>query len=334
MTLLRNRCHLDNAVGWLEANGVPTETMLRDSGLTGPDSRGYIPLVPMLDFFERVAAELQDPTFGLKLGLQTDPYKAGLLGYLAATSPSLRAALENLAEFFPLHQSCSGVTLIDEGGTTRIVYETREPEIEAYQQDIDFALGFGANMIRFLTGKSNHSEIALTCEKFSHRNSYEDRCGSPVSFRKSEASIIVPTSVMDAPLRQHDPGLFKTLMDFARVRIARSEPDDFIASIRNQVIKSLQADGMVPSIKQVAQNLHMATRSLQRKIRQRGTNFRNLVDETRHQLAIEYLRSRDANLSQVAIALGFSELSAFDRAFSRWTGSNPRTFRRKNFGID
>ncbi len=291
-------------------------------------------MLPMLDFFERVSAELQDPTFGLNLGLNTDPHKAGLFGYLAATSPSLRAALETLAEFFPLHQSCSAISLVEEGDTTRIVYELGEPQIEAYQQDIDFALGFGANMIRFLTGEPNHCEIALKCEQFSHRSRYEDQCGSPVSFRGSEASIIVPTSVMDAPLPQHDPGLFKTLMDFARVRVARSEPDDFISSVRHQVVKELQEDGVTPSIKQVARNLHMATRSLQRKLRQRGTSFRSLVDDTRYQLAIEYLRSRDANLSQVAIALGFSELSAFDRAFSRWTGSTPRSFRRKNFGIE
>lgn len=337
MTLLRHRCHLDNAVAKVRALGMPPGELLTRSGLVDEvlvGARGYLPLLPVLEFEERCAAALEEPTFGLRLGLGTDPQEVGLLGYLASCSATPREALESLARFFPLHQNCSGIRISEEGDTTRLIYELETPCLHDYPQDIDFAMGFGASMLRFLVDDSVTFEIALPYQRLPHHAAYEALCGSPLRFDPRDPALVVPTPVLDAPSRRPDTPLFHILTDFARLKVARAEPDELIARIRSSIGKSLQRDNVLPTLDQVSRRLCLGSRTLQRQLKLRGTTFRRLVDSTRHRLAIEYLRSREASLSQVATALAFSELSAFDRAFRRWTGRSPGDFRRHSFGVD
>jgi AraC-like DNA-binding protein len=80
---------------------------------------------------------------------------------------------------------------------------------------------------------------------------------------------------------------------------------------------------------QVAPSLNMSARSLQRRLKSLGTTFRRLLDETRRELAESYIDDVETDLTEIAFLLGFSEHSAFSRAFKRWTGSAPSELRRK-----
>jgi AraC-like DNA-binding protein len=72
----------------------------------------------------------------------------------------------------------------------------------------------------------------------------------------------------------------------------------------------------------------MSARTLQRQLKERGVDFKQLTDETRRRFAINYLKERKHTLTEVAFLLGYSEVSAFNRAFKRWTGSTPLEYRR------
>jgi AraC-like DNA-binding protein len=72
----------------------------------------------------------------------------------------------------------------------------------------------------------------------------------------------------------------------------------------------------------------MSTRTLQRQLKERGVDFKQLTEETRRRFAVNYLKERKNTLTEVAFLLGYSELSAFNRAFKRWTGSTPLEYRR------
>ena len=83
----------------------------------------------------------------------------------------------------------------------------------------------------------------------------------------------------------------------------------------------------IPALSDIARELGMSGRTLQRRLRERGLSYQTLVDESRRQLAMRLLRQTDFALIEVAFMTGFSGQSAFTRAFKRWAGQTPRSFR-------
>ena len=102
--------------------------------------------------------------------------------------------------------------------------------------------------------------------------------------------------------------------------------DVLLASVR-RVVGELMRDGD-PTLTQVARKLAMGSRTLQRRLKEDGVDFKMLVDDTRRRFALSYLRDRKHTLTDIAYLLGYSEVSAFNRAFRRWTGSTPSDHRR------
>ena len=84
-----------------------------------------------------------------------------------------------------------------------------------------------------------------------------------------------------------------------------------------------------PKLAQVAQKIAMSSRTLERRLEEHGVAFNKLVDDTRRRFALNYLRDRKNTLTEIAFLLGYSEVSAFNRAFKRWTGSTPLDYRHK-----
>jgi AraC-like DNA-binding protein len=84
-----------------------------------------------------------------------------------------------------------------------------------------------------------------------------------------------------------------------------------------------------PGQQEVCARLGLSPRSVQRRLAQEHTTFRDVLNATRHQLALTHLKSGQHSVSEVAFLLGFAEVSAFTRAFKRWTGASPRAWRQQ-----
>jgi AraC-like DNA-binding protein len=125
-----------------------------------------------------------------------------------------------------------------------------------------------------------------------------------------------------------DPRLYRILKQYLQ-RILDEMPreDELFGSVR-RAIGELLRDGD-PKIARVAKKIAMSPRTLERRLKERGVVFKKLMDDTRRRFALSYLRDRKNSLTDVAFLLGYSELSAFNRAFKRWTGTTPLDFRAK-----
>lgn len=104
--------------------------------------------------------------------------------------------------------------------------------------------------------------------------------------------------------------------------------DHLLSSVR-RVIAEVMRDGDL-AIGPVASKLAMSPRTLQRRLEEHGTDFRRVAEDTRRRFAINYLRDPKHTLTEIAYLLGYSEVSAFNRAFKRWTASTPSDYRRKS----
>ena len=157
---------------------------------------------------------------------------------------------------------------------------------------------------------------------------YQSVFGAPVIFGCTRNALVIEREFLKSTVPAADPRLYGILsryLDDVLDRMPRQ--DGFVASIRKAIAESLK-DG-TPKLAGVAKSIATSPRTLQRRLEKHGIDFKKLVHDTRRQFAREYLRDPDTSLTQIAFLLGYSEVSAFNRAFKRWTGSTPLDYRRK-----
>ncbi|MEJ2177032.1 MAG: helix-turn-helix transcriptional regulator, partial [Gammaproteobacteria bacterium] len=108
--------------------------------------------------------------------------------------------------------------------------------------------------------------------------------------------------------------------------LAKLNADDIIQRTKAEIIKHLPDGRASDNI--IADSLHMSSRTLQRKLNENGTTFKKLLTDVRKELAMKYIQNRQITLTELSLQLGFSEVSAFSRAFKQWTGNAPRYYRQ------
>jgi len=157
----------------------------------------------------------------------------------------------------------------------------------------------------------------------SHRRSYEHRACRQAA---PESALIFTFDANQVPLPTSDPALLEILKRHADHLLAKLPPsDDFIARVRQLIAQELT--GGDPSADHLATRLGMSSRTLRRRLEERGTGHKALLDEIRRELAMRHLGEERLEIGEVAFLLGYSEASAFHRAFKRWTGSTPVDYR-------
>ena len=151
--------------------------------------------------------------------------------------------------------------------------------------------------------------------------------GAPVSFGCAANAFVVEREFLDRQVPPADERLYPVLKQYLDGVLAEMPREDrLLASIRRAVGEALH-DGN-PSLERVAKKSALSQRTLQRRLAQHGVDFKWLVEDTRHRFALSYLREPNHTLTEIACLLGYSEVSAFNRAFRRWTGATPSNFRR------
>ncbi|MDA0748427.1 MAG: helix-turn-helix domain-containing protein [bacterium] len=173
---------------------------------------------------------------------------------------------------------------------------------------------------RMLTSVSTHEVETTDNGAFMHLH----RC--PVYFESDRDALLVSTETLHTPNQLGDASISKFFDTHLEAELSKIEDDASLDQrVRIQISQAL-SEG-VPAISDVASHLSMSGRTLQRRLADRGYSYQTLVDESRRQLAKRLLQQTDYSLVEVAFMTGFSEQSAFTRAFRRWEGQTPRSFR-------
>ncbi len=130
------------------------------------------------------------------------------------------------------------------------------------------------------------------------------------------------------PLAQADAGLRIRMEErAARLTAERRAPDPLVTRVHDFIARTVR--DTPPELEAVAGALELSPRALKRRLADRGTSFTQIVDDTRRELALGYIADASLTLVDVAYLCGFSEQSAFNRAFKRWTGMPPGEYRRR-----
>ena len=155
---------------------------------------------------------------------------------------------------------------------------------------------------------------------------HEDHFGCPVHFGTGIDGLLIPGETMRAPNQVGDPSIVKYFDTHLEEELSNLDDDASLERrVRTQISQSLSQG--VPKVSDIAAYFGMSGRTLQRRLSDRGYSFQVLVDESRRELAELLLKETEYPLAEVAFLTGFSEQSAFNRAFKRWAGQTPRSYR-------
>ena len=265
--------------------------------------------------------------FGLYYGRQFKPQALGLIGYIGLCSSTLEHALSHVVNAFPCHQHDTLMRLMDQGECWRLDYQVRHGAILTRRQDAELTLGMILNLIRYVLGP----RWAPREVQFEHPRpeGWHEHCkvfDAPVYFEQPFNSLLIPKQELQRTMPDSDPLLLAVMQDAIRRLNDRAPHQSIIDQARNQIHLSL-FDG-APNLECVAEHLGLSPWSLQRRLKEKGASFTHIVDAVRRELADYLLPQRHLPLSDIALQLGYSELSAFSRAFQRWYGVSPRKWRQ------
>ena len=319
----------------LERRGRPVDPILRDVGLSrveiaAPEAR--IAFAKHAALIAAAAEHLGDPCFGLHFGASLDPLDAGAIGYLAANSPTLRAAVENYLKYLATTTEGFRARVIPEGRQIRVIIEAADGDMKLSEQCYEFALASSINLCRFVVGRRI---VPLLVEmkhpRKAHFAEFRQYFGAAVVFGADDYAIALDQAILATPCRSADPRLF---------RIVKAHCDDLLGKSRTATDFREEGENLVGGLlptgtattAHVAATLGMSERTLSRRLSGEGVTFRAIVEQQRRSMAFNYLNDPAIRPTQIAYLLGYSEPSAFSHAFRRWTGQSPAEYRAKGFG--
>jgi AraC-like DNA-binding protein len=318
-------------VGFIERYRGDVDSIFGNSGLA-PEMAGATTLkLRLSDFctlFEEAAHRTRCDNFGLWFGNQFQPRDLGLWGYAAVSAPTLGAAIGNLVELFRWHQESSLMTLSRvEENLVSLRYQIEAPDIVERRQDAELSLGMFLNVIRECCGPGwSPEEVHFEHPRPAEWKEHERAFGAPVYFAQPSNALLFRADILERPMPGRDLTLM-TLMRNCLIELGRQPagPRGLADSVRGAIRNQL-AQGE-PTLDAIAAALRVPPSAIQRALSGVGLTFKELVERTRFDLALVYLRQRHLPLSEIAFLLGYSELSAFSRAVRRWTGLSPRRLR-------
>ena len=272
---------------------------------------------------------IEDPCFGLKSAVFLHPSHLGALGYAWLASTSLRTALNRLSRYVHFVADDVDVELTERDGTlTATVREQDVTERNFWASDSSLALII--TLCRMNYGASlNPVGVELQHRAPDDTGEYFALFKCPVQFGCNVDRLSLPIDAVDKKLPSANPQLAQLSDQVMIETLARLSKERIVPRVKSIIIDLLPSGNV--SDEQVAAALNMSTRGLQRKLHKKETTFKQLLTETRQELADKYIRNNQLSLTEISFLLGFSEVSSFSRAFKRWTGESPSEYRQTSF---
>ncbi len=300
--------------------GVDGDAFLAGVGVgptTPPDT--YIPTPRVDRALEEVAAERRDPTFSLTMAREALVRPLGLFSHLVWLSGTLRDALTQAARFYSLVTQRATLTL-EEGPEIATFTQRMKPGVTRGNILTEFA--FASFFLRARAATSGR--FWANEMRFSHRaaeaSAYEAFFEAPVTFGAPVDELVFDAPLLELPLCTADPFTAAAIERQATQIRTHAEPDPLVERLRTAVQAELPSSR--PSLTTVARRLGVGARSLRRQLEEQKLSLRAIVASARHERAV-HLLAEGASIKEVAFELGFSEPSAFSRAYKRWTGRPP-----------
>lgn len=264
----------------------------------------------------------------LLVGACVQPKHVGVLGYLVLATDTLGEAMLAYQRYETLFYGTSLAEIEVIGDEAEIRWPPSDNELGQRADGVAIAA-----LVTFLRRQIDQppppSAISfLHSVSASDGAAYEAFFGCPITWNDSHVRVRFPLHYLSLPMPRRDPTL-RRLLDRQAQAMLQALPESSDADRQMQrVLLRMLSDGE-PTLARVARSMHTSPRTLQRRLARHGLSWQQWLDRSREQLASQYLEDASLTLADIALLLGFSEQSAFTRAYRRWTGRSPGRDRRQ-----
>ena len=315
----------------MSERGLPFEHLLESAGIADellqhPGAR--VTAAQYLKLFRDTCTHLDDEC----LALLSRPFKLGsysLMAQSALYAPDVQQAITRIVHTFVVLQDDMTLALVTNRELKLAGVELRFIDERSFRRQfmhvhmlralwrlLDWLVGGDFPVVRFDFAFAPPADAV----------GFSDFFGSPISYDKPVSAFWFDDRLLQSPVRVDETGLRDFLSDpQVKLRVPGADVDEISAKVRSHLHATKPA---WPDLDATAIELFMSPASLQRKLAREGVTFQALKDELRRDLAVTYLKTTTMSLKEIADKLGFSESSAFQRAFKGWTGSAPGSYRR------
>jgi AraC-like DNA-binding protein len=276
----------------------------------------------------RVCAELtQDPGFGLKAGSLVGPASFNVVSFIFQSSPTLREAIALVQKFQRLISDGGRFQIVGGDDKSWLIYHPQQGELAFSPHQIEAVLAAVVSFSRWVT---DHRFVPARVQ-FSHSQlgplaGYQTVFQTGVDFNQAFSGLHLDNALLDRDLPQADTQLAAMHREYATARLAAlSDTPDFSAQVRHWLGANLTTG--VPERSAAAEQFALSDRVFARRLQSQGLSYSDVVDAVRKEAACTAVADTDDTFVDIAQRLGFSEASAFNRAFKRWTGHSPGEWR-------
>lgn len=266
--------------------------------------------------------------FGLLIADRTKTSSLGIVGFLMQQAPSVRTALTDLVRYLHHHDRGGVPHLAIENGTAAVSYLVIEPNVPAIEQIYDLAMAIAFNILRGLCGAAwAPKEVTLSRRRPPLLRPYERVFCAPVRFNAECSAILFPEHWLDTPIETADAALRRMLQEQVDL-LDMEEAGQMSEEVRRLLRTALLTHS--GSFEDLAAMVGINKRTLARRLEAEGTSFRELSDEIQLEVACQLLKGTAMTITEIGMALRYSETSAFSRAFRQWSGLSPRAWRQRH----
>jgi AraC-like DNA-binding protein len=295
--------------------------------LKDPDLR--LPAEDHYRLWEYAQEVTGNPAVGLQAGQVVDPERMGLVGHVFFNCDNMGQAV---AQYVRLHRLINeSVTLsFEQVGDLAIL--TWQPDTPGHycRQDMDRTLSAALTRARHFIHPGIQAEWAdIAHPEPAYAPDYEKLFGGPVHFDCQVTRLAFKSRHLSHPIPHRNPYVYSAVLKQVNTLLARLRPRrSFSRKIRRLI--SMQMSTNRIDADSLAKQCHMSRQTLYRRLKKEGLGFHELVEQVRKDKALRYVAADQYALGEIAFLLGFSELSAFSRAFKRWTGISPAQYRAQS----
>jgi len=313
----------------IEHHGIDPQWVFREAGLDPAlleDPRARYRVENARAAWREAARQIDNPCFGLQAAEVWRPTDFHALGYAFLASRTLRTAIERVVRYNNVVDTVVSFAATLDDAHLRLTYRNARsdlPDIPALE-DGRWAVVIGMCRTAYGAG-CDPVEIALTHEAPACRSEYFALFRCPVRFNAPITELLFDRALVERPLSAANRELARANDAILRDYVDQLAADDTISRVKAAILDHLPSGS--PGAECIAKDLYMSPRTLQRRLADLGTSYADTLDAVRRELALQYITDPSRPLAEISFLLGFSEHSAFSRAFRRWTGKAPSALR-------
>ena len=281
----------------------------------------FLPYASYMRLMDSAARRLDAPHFGLEMARHGNAETLGTIGLIMQQAQSIGAAWDTMGQFYRIHDTYGSVKLRRAGGYAVVSYGIPRNDQPGARQIYDVAGGMVCNIMRQFCGPDFRAlEIGFPYQKPPDLKHYRHLPSDKLRFGTTALELYLESVVLDQPLPGGKSDELKLVLD------------DYFSTHAGPVSTAQRVEDMIRrllptgvcTLPRVAETLSMSVRTLQAKLDEEQNSFRQILENVRREIAVYHLRRGDMQLTQLAMVLGYSELSAFSRSFRNWYGVSPR----------